>query len=217
MKLIKESEIVKIATYNIWTSDRGMPARENQIVQEINALDADIIAIQEVKNKDMHERLIEGTGYNYSGFAPHEGKVIANETYRLDEGLAVYSKHPITYVKYIDYILIVVVEHKGNSILLANVHLPYDSVLAKEACIVKLIKETSEIAADFRFILGDFNCTETSSVHMYLKGDLSLNGTEVTPYWTDLAYVGRGVPGCKKGADFGFENQSPVERPNPNG
>lgn len=39
---------MKIATYNVWNSDTGMPERENQIIDEINALDADIIALQEV-------------------------------------------------------------------------------------------------------------------------------------------------------------------------
>jgi endonuclease/exonuclease/phosphatase family metal-dependent hydrolase len=111
------------------------------------------------------------------------------EPWRQDEGLAVYSKHPITYTKYIEYALMVVVEHMGSSILFVNVHLPWESVIAQEACIVNTIREIAAIPADYRFLLGDFNCSETSSVHQYIRGYRSLNNTEVSHYWTDLALV----------------------------
>lgn len=42
---------MKIATYNIWNSDKGMPGREKQIIDEINALESDVIALQEVRNR----------------------------------------------------------------------------------------------------------------------------------------------------------------------
>lgn len=115
--------------------------------------------------------------------------MVAVEPWRENEGLAVYSKHPITFVKYIEYALIVVVEHVESSILLISVHLPWDSVIAQEECIVNIFKGIPAISADYRFILGDFNCSETSSVHQYIKGYRSLNKTEVNPYWTDLALV----------------------------
>lgn len=47
-------------------------------------------------------------------------------------------------------------------------------------------------------MLGDFNCSKTSSVYQYLSGYRSLNGTEVTPYWTDLACVADEVLGVKE-------------------
>ena len=197
---------MKIATYNIWTSDRGMPARENHIIAELNALDSDIIAIQEVKNKAMNERLLQGTDYKYYSFAPHEGNVLSDEPDRQNEGLAVYSKHTITYSKYIDYALIVVVEHMGKTISLANLHLPYHSVLAKEACIVSTLKEISALSSDYQFILGDFNSNETSSVHQYLKAQISLYGTEVKAYWTDLAYVAEEFLGVKREMTLDLSN-----------
>lgn len=171
---------MKIATYNIWNSEVGMPIRENQIIDEINTLDSDVIVLQEVKNKAFSEKILECTNYKNYCFAPHEGE---------DEGLAIYSKYPIAYSKYIDYALIVIVEHMDNSILLVNVHLPWDGILAKEECIVNVIKEISTLSSHYRFILGDFNCSETSSIHQYLSGDCSLSRTEAKPYWTDLAFV----------------------------
>jgi endonuclease/exonuclease/phosphatase family metal-dependent hydrolase len=188
---------VKIATYNIWNSDKGMPERENQIIAEINALDSDVIGLQEVRNKAFNDSLLQGTNYKYHCFAPHQGRVVTAEPERQNEGLAVYSKHPIKYTSYIDYALIVVVEHMGSSLLLVNVHLPWDSVIAQEECIVGIIKEISTISSDYRFILGDFNCSDTSSVQQYIKGHRSLNNTEVRHYWTDLSLVAEEFLGIK--------------------
>ncbi|QNO15946.1 endonuclease/exonuclease/phosphatase family protein [Alkalicella caledoniensis] len=189
---------MKIATYNIWNSEKGMPERENQIINEINALDSDVIVLQEVKNEEFNENLLKSTSYKHYSFAQHEGRVVVAEPWKDREGLAVYSKYPITYTKYIEYALIVLVEQMGSSILFVNVHLPWDSVIVKEECIVNIIKEISTIQSDYRFILGDFNCSDTSSVHQFLKGDRSLNGAEVTPYWTDLAYVAEEFLGIKR-------------------
>jgi len=180
---------MKIATYNIWCSERGMPYREEQIIGEISALDADVIALQEVRNSSFRDKIFEHTSYTHHFFAVHEGR---------DDGLAVYSKYPILYSKYIDYSLIVVVEHMGKSILLANVHLPWESILAKEHCIVSIVRETSAVSSDYRFILGDFNSREDSSVIQYLRSNTTLNGTEVTAYWTDLALVAEELLGIKR-------------------
>lgn len=189
---------MKIATYNVWNSDTGMPEREKQIIDEIRALDADVVALQEVRDRAFNERLLQGTDYPNHCFVPHEGRVVTVEPWRREEGLAVYSKHPIKYSKYLEYTLFVVVEHLGSSILLVNVHLPWDSVIAQEECIVSIVRELSAIEADYRFILGDFNCSETSSVHQYIKGLRSLNGTEVSHYWTDLAFVAEEFLGIRR-------------------
>jgi exonuclease III len=63
---------MKIATYNVWNSDTGMPGREAQVIDEINALDADLIALQEVRDKAFHERLLQATAYKNHCFVPHE-------------------------------------------------------------------------------------------------------------------------------------------------
>lgn len=197
---------MKIATYNIWNSDIGMSERENQIIAEINALVSDVIALQEVRNKAFHEKILERTNYKNYFFAPHGARVVTAEPWRENEGLAVYSKHPIKYTKHIEYGLIVVVEHMENSLLFVNVHLPWESVIAKEKCIVSIMKEISAISSDYRFILGDFNCSETSSVHQYLKGDRSLHNTEANPYWTDLALVAEEYLGIKKEVTLDLRN-----------
>ncbi|MAU00127.1 MAG: hypothetical protein CL608_23555 [Anaerolineaceae bacterium] len=183
-----------------------MPEREHQIIDEINALDADTVVLQEVRSEAFNERLLRGIDYKNACFAPHAGRVVTMEPERQTEGLAVYSKHPIRHTQYMEYALIVVVEHMGSSILLVNVHLPWDSVLAQEECIVRIIEEISTISSDYRFILGDFNCSETSSVQQYIKGYRSLNKTEVHHYWTDLALVAEEFLGIRKEMTLDLSN-----------
>lgn len=188
---------MKLATYNVWDSDVGMPEREKQIIEQIKALDSDVIALQEVRNEAFNERLLQGTKYKNHCFAPHAGSVATAKPWRQSQGLAVYSKYPIKYSKYIDYALLVIIEHLGSSILLVNVHLPSDSILGQEECILNIVKEISSISADYRLILGDFNCSEVSSVHQFLKGYRTLRDTEVDRYWTDLALVAEEHLGVK--------------------
>lgn len=42
---------MKIATYNIWNSKSGMPARAKYIIAEIQKVKADILCLQEVPSK----------------------------------------------------------------------------------------------------------------------------------------------------------------------
>lgn len=179
---------MKIATYNIWNSDHGMPEREQQIIDQIKSLDADVIALQEVRDQVFNQKLAYDTGYEHFCFASHkDGLNISGVS--MDEGLSVLSKHPIIYLKHIKDALIVIIKQHDQTILFVNVHLPWDSVLAQEKSIVNIMNEIATLSSDYRFILGDFNCAETSSVHQYIKGYRSLNNTEVKHYWTDLALV----------------------------
>jgi len=73
---------MKIATYNIWDSQAGMPQRFWQIVKEIVALEADIICLQEVGCIEMHKRLATLCHFEYSH-------------YQSQMGIAVLSKYPI--------------------------------------------------------------------------------------------------------------------------
>lgn len=171
---------MRLATYNIWNSALGMPKRQMQIVNEIKSIDADILGLQEVENKERHELLKLQTGYEYDCFVAHEG---------YEEGLSIFSKYPIKFFKYLDSTLITVIEQLNKKILIVNVHLPYNSVKAKEKCMVDLINEISSIDADYRFIVGDFNASKTSSVYQFLSGDRTLLNTEVKVYWTDLSRV----------------------------
>ena len=181
---------MKIATYNIWNHEIGK--RENQLIDEINKLDADIIGLQEVP-PSFFARMIVNTEYNYHAYA-------ASDKYKgTGDFVAIVSKHPIeehyTFVK----------NDSGDdinaqSVIFAigdvrfsftNLHLPWDSVLEKEKQIAAIQKFicTQRDKAHFFLLAGDFNCGVNSSVHQYLIGDRSLHDSEANPYWNDLSGV----------------------------
>jgi len=168
---------VRIATYNIW-NDESLPRRLPLLIDTIRKTDADIIALQEVPSSvyDAAAPL-----YPHSAYAQHPGE---------DEGLAILSRYPIIRRKWLHGTadaLHVLIDADHKQISLANVHLPWQSILAREKQIVALSNDLGAVEADHRFLLGDFNGSGESSVHRYLVGDQSLLGSECAPVWIDIA------------------------------
>jgi endonuclease/exonuclease/phosphatase family metal-dependent hydrolase len=178
---------VKIATYNVWNKD--IDIRTEQLIQEINDIDVDIIGLQEVPPK-FWAYIIKKINYNSHTYFMYKNQ---------EEGLAFLSKHNIKNPVFLNesnefdnsLALSVIFELKDIKFSVTNVHLPWDSVLAKEKQIVAIDKyiHSQRDKVDFSILLGDFNCTESSSVHHYLLGDQSLLGYESKPYWNNLAGV----------------------------
>jgi len=176
---------MKFATYNVWYPK--IDIRAEQLLAEIDGVDADIIGLQEVPI-EFYGELIRKCKYKYCKYVPCSDEEI---------GLAILSKHPIA-----EHFSLFDSAENGNSVAhnvifeaemvrfsVTNVHLPWDSVLAKEEQIVavdKFIHAQSD-KAQFFVLLGDFNSTLNSSVHRYLIGDQTLLGSESKPYWNDLA------------------------------
>jgi len=171
---------MKIATFNIWDSDIGMPRRGQQIIDEIKAVNADIICLQKVKEEMYSELVDQATQYQHNYYDDTNGKYT---------GLAVFSKFPIILKKHIKCAAIITFEHVGNTYLIANVHLPWDSVMKKEQYIVDINEEIKKIDTDYAFLAGDFNSSGASSVHHYLTGQRTLLNTEARPIWEDLGEV----------------------------
>ncbi len=171
---------MKIATFNIWNSDRGMPLRKQQIINEIKSVNSDIICLQEVKKEVYNKIQSEIIEYKYSYYH------LFNNEY---EGLAILSKYPLLKKQNIKCAIFTTCEFENNIYLVINVHLPWDSVIQKEKLIVDILNKSRSIDADYAFLTGDFNCSVPSSVHQYITGQTSLLNTEVTSFWDDLAEV----------------------------
>ena len=171
---------MKIATFNIWNSERGMPYREQQIINEITKINSDIICLQEVTQKAFIKLENELSVYEHSYYHNF------NNEY---EGLAVFSKFPIILKNDINCAVLVTFEYKDNIFLAANVHLPWDSIIKKEKYILDIVKEIDKIECDYTFLMGDFNCSDNSSVHYFLTGEMSLHGSEAKPIFEDMAQV----------------------------
>lgn len=171
---------MKIATFNIWNSDRGMPLREQQIINELKALSSDIICLQEVKAEIYNKLTSEISEYKYNYYHHFNNEC---------DGLVIFSKYPILTKKHTKCAILTTCEYANNTYLVVNVHLPWDSAIHKEQYIVDIIKEIDSIDADYAILTGDFNCSENSSVHHYLTGERTLLNSEANPSWYDIAEV----------------------------
>jgi len=174
---------MKIATYNIWNSSRGMPKRKDQLVKEIAKIDADVIGLQEVTLEMYHFLKKELKNYADSYFYEFDTEY---------KGLAIFSKFIILESDFFENAVVITLSYNSDIYAVVNVHLPWDSVLERERLIVKLLKDIKNISSDYLFILGDFNDfngLDNSSIHHYLTGQKTLNNTEAEPYFYDLAEI----------------------------
>ena len=173
--------MVRIATYNIWNSEEGMPQRENYIIDEIINCNADIVCLQEVHDKVQAEKIALKANYKYLFF----------DNYRCEaEGLCILSKKPFdkcsSWYENTNAMQ-VAFSYNNKTISVINLHLPWDSVIKRENQIVDIIDYIEREDADYVFLAGDFNCSDGSDVQRFLLGDCSLKDTEANPCWYDLA------------------------------
>lgn len=179
---------MKIATYNVWNENKGRGNRFNQLINEINSVDADIIGLQEVTTHFYNDFLIELTDYKFCEFRKYKEE---------DEGLAILSKFPFESCFFLKdceefaYSAAMNVLFKVDKLRFSftNVHLPWDSAKAKEEQIVAIDKyiHLQKEQADYFIMLGDFNGGLNSSVHRFLLGEQTINGNESKPYWDELS------------------------------
>lgn len=196
---------MRIATYNIWNSDCGMPLRADQIIKQIMLIDADILCLQEVKNEDYHQYLNNFCKYPYSCFFTHNTG---------SEGLSIFSKFPLTQQRYCPKSIITLVTYENYTISLTNLHLTWDSALKREKEIVSIAEEIELIKADYAFMVGDFNCNVNSSIHAFLTGQQSLLGKEANPCWYDLSEAYSERIGLLPEITLDFQNNTRWNREN---
>lgn len=172
---------MRIATYNIWNSQDGMPYREKHIIEEIKKLSADVLCLQEVCNREMAENISKASNYNFCYFENYFGE---------DEGLAILSKKPfIRKVTLLDRAnaLIGLFEVCGKTLCVVNIHLPWNSPINRTKQILDINLYLDEEQFDYAILAGDFNCSEMSDVNRFLLGECLLDGRETECSWFDLA------------------------------
>lgn len=179
--LSEEKFNMKIATYNIWNSENGMPRRRKYIIDEIQVIDADVIGLQEVPNRAMAEDIAMAAGYQHCFFEHYPNN---------EEGLCILSKIPFgecdswfdeTNAIYCSFV------QADKKIAVINVHLPWDSVAERERQIVDIVTAIDEKQYDYVYMVGDFNCSDSSDVQRFLNGECLLDNRESKPCWYDLA------------------------------
>ena len=190
---------MRIATYNIWNSDRGYPERIVHIVDTLKSIDADIIGLQEV-NEVAWEAISRSFPDREKCHFLYHGD---------DEGLAVISKYPIIKTEFLngsrayptDALVVTMIAH-GVEIDFATFHLTWNSEQKRISEITSLedYLKTQYRSRRIQFALGDMNCDENSSAFRFLCED-------TTPPWRDLVReYGVFKPGFDKEYSLDFEN-----------
>lgn len=180
---------MRIATYNIWDSEVGMPMRFRQLVEEIIGIHADIICLQEVRDCETHDNFALNCGYPYS-------------CWQEQTGLSVFSRFPLEKSSDFEYGTSAYIQWEGKILLVVNIHLPWEKVSLREKAIVKIAADIANTRADYTLLMGDFNCSENSSVHRFLKNEQSLLGADA--YYFDLAEAFAEINGTKTTATLNF-------------
>lgn len=190
---------MRIATYNIWNSDRGYPERVRHIVDTLKSIDADIIGLQEV-NETAWEAISSAFPDRDKRHFLYQGD---------DEGLAVISKYPIIKAEFLnghnEYptdALVVTVLVNGVEIDIATFHLTWNSEQKRISEITNLERYliTQYQSCKAQFALGDMNCDEDSAAY-------KLFCEETASAWRDLVReYGVIKPGFNKEHSLDFEN-----------
>lgn len=163
---------MKIATYNVWNSEAGMPRRFDQLVSEINRVQADIICLQEVSDRKKHDRFSALCGYGHSHW-------------HSQAELSILSRYPIDQTADFEYGASARICLGSLTLLVINVHLPWEKASLREKAVVALTESAADVKADYTLMAGDFNCSEASAVHRFLTNEQSLWGADA--YYFDLA------------------------------
>ena len=182
---------MKIATYNIWNSESGMPYRIKYIVNEIKLINADVICLQEVSSRKLAEGIAANADYPYWYFDNYPDN---------EEGLCIMAKMPFleceTWIGEANAIYCSFF-YNYQKIAVVNVHLPWDSVLIREHQIIKIVNAVDKKTYDYVYMAGDFNCSDFSDVQRFLLGECTLNNCEALPCWFDLASAYAEITGKK--------------------
>jgi len=180
---------MRIASWNLWDSPAGMPQRQDQIISVLSSLNADILCLQ--------EDCIGQALPSYLSDLPYHVQ-------HSDAGLSILSRYPIKDRMCMPYALVITVSYGSSILCLGNVHLPWQSALSREKAIAAIADAASAVPSDYTLLAGDFNCSDTSSVHRFLCGEQSLLGHDA--YYFDLAEAYTDLTGVPPSPTLDFRN-----------
>jgi endonuclease/exonuclease/phosphatase family metal-dependent hydrolase len=175
---------MRIGTFNIWNHDKDYHRRMDLLVELLIQNKLDLIVMQEVRDEYIVNRLASECGFEFTYWKKY---------FDCQEGLAVLSRYRIDsfWTNWDDNqdihnsgLMYVRCEVNKKFIDIMNIHLDYEKASHREIEILKAIKYLEGCDGEYKFLLGDFNTTQNSSVYRYLTGGQSLNGEDTN--WLDL-------------------------------
>lgn len=180
---------MRIATFNIWNNPTCWSERIASICATVKAIDADVLALQEVKTHvegeqgiSVAEQIAHETGYPFCVFLVYPDSP--------DEGLAILSNIPLDThdaiwhhdVEEANYCAMrVTFQAAGHTFELTNVHLNWRSPDIRETQ-VRAVREWIGEGERYELLCGDFNDNPQSEIYR----DLTAHR------WIDVATCHRG-------------------------
>lgn len=183
-------QTIRVATLNMWGEQPPLEARMRGMIDGLRALDADLIALQEVRQIP---GVLDNTAETIArALGMHACFAVSTAWGGGDEGLAIVSRHPIA--RHVSRELPHAVAAERRVVLGATIdtpagpfaafttHLNYrltdgqkrqDQVMAAEALVAEMPSELPKVFA------GDFNAIADADEIRWLKGLCSLEGRRV--------------------------------------
>lgn len=188
---------MRIVTYNVWNSKRNWSRRLAAVVEELAALDADIVVLQEVPVEaapglPIDRYLRDHIAYPHVLHLPYPDPADKREW---PEGLAFLSRLPVQDVGVNwangqptdnSWAARIVVRWEGRSLGITNVHLDWRHARSRERHIVRIVRDLiDDPPCDVDLLCGDFNDDGDAPALQFLDGRLALDGYHTC--WRDLA------------------------------
>lgn len=196
----------RIATYNLWNSTHNWDQRLAAIADELRALAADVVALQEAPveaqpGRELAAYLADEAHYPYTVHLPYDGPVDDGER---PEGLALISRlaWPEAWVSWghgapnhNNWAAKVIVEVGAARVGITNLHLDWEHPQARIDGIAAIVRDLVEPhPADVEVLCGDFNDYEDGPIAAFLEGDRGFASAGArAPAWCDavVSVVGR--------------------------
>ena len=229
-------ENFQITSYNIWNLNPPWTDRLTLIHQQLNNLKSDIIAFQEVRYT--HQKNYRTTAETHQiddlaqGLKEYQYVYQPAMTYLTnsydphsdwtDEGIAIFSKHPIIESSYIKLsrnfsdredehqrlVLRALIEMPIGKVNVFSTHMSL-SELARRRNVIEFWDFVNRYEGA-QIILGDFNCEPDSETYQFLVGNKEING--VTGNFKDAWVELHGNDKEKEGWTYITLNENPKKR-----
>ncbi len=201
---------MRILTLNLLNNPRNWCDRYQLFADELPALNADVVALQEVLEIGLEELevIMLDCGYEYSFSVLEEFVTVDDVKYVC--GNATFSKFPIVESHSVDYreyehmslayrsgvlpSVVTVIEVEGKRLCVVNNHLAWsyqNELYRKQQLEVAVHFVEDTVLADVYVMVGDFNTTENTDSIRYLRGETHGSHEDEFTYWVD-AFIHRG-------------------------
>jgi maltose 6'-phosphate phosphatase len=210
----------RIATYNLWNSTFNWEQRLAAIVDELHALAADVVLMQEAPNEVSQGRSLAAYFEAESRYRHvlHLAYDVPPDNGERPEGLALLSHFPLrdiwtnwgrgstTHNNWAARVAIEVPgQMSGRTLGITNVHLDWEHENRRVQGIVDIVENLIEHhPADTELLCGDFNDSEDGRVAAYLEGRIQIEGAgaNLATSWQDVVASSVGLAIAPVTLDF---------------